>query len=328
MEGFELAQPTRLEDALTLLAEPGAMPLAGGTDLLDRMKDHLDAPKTLVSLKLLKLAELSFDSKLGLKLGALASLSSVAAHPEVKARFPALAASAAHAATPNLRAQGTLGGSLSQRPRCWYFRHEAFVCRRRGGTTCFAHDGENQLHALFDNGICAVVHPSTLATPLLAYDARVVIASAKGKRTVPLAEFFVSPGDDVTKENVLMPGELLTEVWLPVPAVGTRSAYLKQGQRESYDWPLADVAVALVLDGGVVKEARVALGAAAPAPMRARGAEAALIGRKPDEVTAKAAAEAAMKHANPLSKNRYKVDVFRAVIARAIVAAAGEGSAQ
>jgi xanthine dehydrogenase YagS FAD-binding subunit len=193
------------------------------------------------------------------------------------------------------------------------------MCRRKGGGSCFALDGENQLHALFDNGTCAAVHASTLATPLLAYDAQVVIASAKGERVLPLQQLFVSPADDVQREHVVQKGELLTEVRLPAPPAGLRSAYTKQGQRESYDWPLADVAVALVLDGGVVKQARVALGAAAPTPMRSAPAEEALVGKKPDEVAAKAAAEAAMKGANPLSKNRYKVDVFRAVIARTIV---------
>jgi xanthine dehydrogenase YagS FAD-binding subunit len=242
----------------------------------------------------------------------------------VRSHYPALAESAGHAATPNVRGQGTVGGSLSQRPRCWYFRSEQFKCRRHGGDTCFAHDGENQLHAIFDNGICAVIHPSTLSTPLMAYEAQVVIVSRKGERVLPLNEFFVAPADDVTKENVLQPGELLTEIRVPAPVDGLRSAYVKQGQRESYDWPLADVAVTLVVDGGVVKRARVALGAAAPTPMRSAPAEAALEGKKPDEVTAKAAADAAMKHANPLSKNRYKLDVFRAAIAKAIVIA-GEG---
>jgi xanthine dehydrogenase YagS FAD-binding subunit len=318
MEPFELAQPSRLDDALALLSEPGAVALAGGTDLLDRMKDHLDAPKLLVSLKQLKLDAISADAR---KIGALATLASVAAHPAVRKSYPALAEAAAHAATPNLRGQGTLGGSLSQRPRCWYFRSEQFVCRRRGGTTCYAHDGENQLHAVFDNGICAVIHPSTLATPLLAYDAQVAIATPKGERVVPLEQFFVRPADDVTRENVLQPGELLTELRLPPPP--THSAYFKQGQRESYDWPLADVAVAMTLENGVVKQARVALGAAAPTPMRATGAEEKLAGHPLDAALAKAAADAAMKHANPLSKNGYKVDVFRAVIARTILAAGG-----
>lgn len=326
MEPFELAQPRKLDDALTLLAEPGAVALAGGTDLLDRMKEHLDAPKLLVSLKHLGLDQVSFDKGAGLKLGALTTLAAVATHPDVRAQYPALAESAAHAATPNIRGQGTLGGSLSQRPRCWYFRNEQFKCRRHGGDTCFAHDGENQLHALFDNGICAVVHASTLATPLMAYEAQVVIVSKKGERVLPLAEFFVAPKDDVTKENVLQPGELLREIRVPAPAAGSRSAYLKQGQRESYDWPLADVAVALVLEQGVIRRARVALGHAAPTPMRSPQAEAILEGKKPDELTAKAAAEAAMKPANPMSKNGYKVDIFRAAIARAIITAGKEPS--
>jgi xanthine dehydrogenase YagS FAD-binding subunit len=321
MEPFELVQPTRLEDALELLARPDTAALAGGTDLLDRMKDHLDTPRVLVSLRRLGLGETSFDPARGLRVGALTSLAALAVHPVVRARYPALAASAAHAATPNLRAQGTLGGSLAQRPRCWYFRSEAFFCRRHGGNTCFAHDGENQLHAIFDNGVCGVIHPSTLATPLLAYDAAVVIASARGRRSLPLGAFFVAPGEDVTRENVLLPGELLAEVTIPPPAAGTRSAYLKQGQRESTDWPLADVAVALVLEGGLVTSARVALGAAAPTPMRASAAEVALVGNPPDEPHARAAADAALRLANPMSKNRYKVEVFRAVIARAIVAA-------
>ena len=180
--------------------------------------------------------------------------------------------------------------------------------------------------AIFGNNTCSIVHPSSAAVALVALGARVELTSARGKREVALEEFFVAPDEDVTRENRLAAGELITEIRVPAPAAGLRSAYSKQTEKDSFDWPIAEVAVALEMDGAVCRRASVVLGAAAPVPYRARGAEAALAGKTVDEATARAAARAAVEGARPLSENGYKVAVFEAVVRRTILAAAGGAS--
>lgn len=321
MNAFEFAQPRSMAEALELLAQDGSVAHAGGVDLLDRMKEHIDAPSRLVALREVKeLGGGIKEDKGGLTIGALTKVAELAASPIVRARWPALADAALHVATPNVRNMATVGGNLAQRPRCWYFRHELYPCKRRGGTTCFAIDGENEHHAIFGNTTCAMVHPSTLATALVALDGSVTVQGKAGVRTVKLDDFFVPPEKELRQETVLAPGELITSVTLPVPT--GKSAYLKQGAKESFDWPIADVAVVLTMDGKTVKAAKVVLGAAAPVPYRAGFAEAALVGKAIDVAVAKAAGEAAMKAARPLSQNTHKVEIFKVVIARTILAAA------
>jgi xanthine dehydrogenase YagS FAD-binding subunit len=313
-----------LAEALAQLKEPGAVAKAGGVDLLDRMKEGVTRPRRLVDLsRLAGLGDIVDDGAKGLRIGPLATLAGLEGHAAILARYPALAQAAAHVATPQIRNMATLGGNLVQRPRCWYFRSSDFNCRKKGGEVCFAQAGENQLHALIGNHTCAAIHPSTPATALLAYGARLELTSASGAREVPIEEFFTTPEVDVTRENQLRPGELLTQVLLPAPAAGARAAYLRQGEKEASDWPIADVAVVLELSGRTCGRATVALGAIAPVPWRARGAEAQLAGKTIDEATATQAARAALEGATPMTKNRYKLQVFAAVIRRAILAAAG-----
>lgn len=324
MDAFDFVQPTKLEEAMKLLSAKGAMAHAGGVDLLDRIKERIDTPSRLVNLR--KISELSSkieETADGVTIGALVTLGDLASSPLLKERYRALAEAADHAATPNVRNMATLGGNLAQRPRCWYFRSIDFDCKKKGGSTCFAIDGENTFHAIYDNNICAAIHSSTPATALTALDASLVIASPKGARTEPIANFFVTPKVDVKRENMLEPGELITAIKLPRFSPNAKSAYIKQGQRESYDWPIADVGVWLDLDNGAVKSARVVLGAAAPVPMRAAAAEALIQGKRVTPELAREAGRAAMADARPLSKNAYKVEVFRAVVARTIAAAAG-----
>lgn len=327
MNSFEFASPRSLAEAMELLQHPGAVAHAGGVDLLDRLKEGLETPSRLVALR--QCAELSGikeDKVKGLSLGALTKVIELAESPLVRTLYPALADAASHVGTPNVRNMATLGGNLAQRPRCWYFRNELFVCRKRGGSTCFAQDGENEHHALFGNTTCAMVHPSTLATALVALEASLTIQGKGGVRTVALADFFTPPETDILRETVLAPGELITQLTLPPPAAGARSAYLKQGARESYDWPIADVAVVLTLDGKKVTQARVILGAAAATPYRAAAAEAALVGKEVDVAVAKVAGDASMKGAKPLQHNKHKVEIFKVVVARAVLAAAGVAS--
>ena len=300
---------------------------AGGVDLLDLMKERLLTPQRVVNLNGMQgLAGIATDAGGGLRIGALCTLAQVADHPLVRTRHPALAQAAAEAASPQIRQVATLGGNLLQRPRCWYFRSLQHHCARKGGATCFAFGGENDYHAIFDHAGCAIVHPSTPATALVAFNARVELEGAAGRRTVALEAFFLTPAQSITRENDLRPGEILTAVLLAPPGVRTRSAHLRQGQLDSFDWPLADVAVVLEMSADdTCRMASVVLGAAAPVPHRARAAQQALIGKRIDEDAARAAAHAALAGAQPLSGNAYKLPIFEALVRRAVLTARNEG---
>ncbi len=297
---------------------------AGGIDLLDLMKENLLAPDTLVNLKGIPgLDAVAPDGAGGLRIGAMVTLAALAREPAVRAGFPAVADAVRRSASPQIRNVATLGGNLLQRPRCWYFRSEAFHCLRKGGEHCFALGGENQYHAIFDNFPCAIVHPSTVATTLVALGATAELVNAAGvTRQVRLEDFFVTSAKDVHRENDLKPREILTAVRLPPQPAGVGMAHVKQGQKESFVWPLADVAV--VLDRSVdgrCTSAAVVLGAAAPTPHRAKAAESALVGEVIDEAMAREAAHAALEGATPLSHNRYKLPLFETLVRRAILAA-------
>ncbi|HEX8951691.1 MAG TPA: FAD binding domain-containing protein [Polyangia bacterium] len=321
MKSFEWVQAASLDDAIAQLG-PGVVVKAGGVDLLDRLKEGLDAPTRLLNLR--GIGGLDGIAAAGeLVLGPLATLAQIEAHAEVQKRWPALAAACAHAATPQIRNMASIGGNLVQRPRCWYFRSADFHCRKKGGAICYAQHGENQFHAIVENQACAIVHPSTIATALVAYHASVKLRGKKGERTLPLEQFFALPDKDPTRENVLAPDELIVEVRVPATTAATRAAYHKQGEKESFDWPMADVAVVLEMSGRTCKQASIVLGAAAPVPWRARSSEAILGGRTIDPHAAEAAANAAMQGTTPLAKNEYKLPIFRAVVRRTILAAAG-----
>ena len=302
----------------------GAMLMAGGIDLLDLMKEGLVAPARLVGLR--DLAELTTIDEVngGARLGAGITLARLAADPLLRRHYPALAAAAAGSASQQLRNVATLGGNLLQRPRCWYFRSHEHRCLRRGGVHCFAHDGENRYHAIFDNQRCAIVHPSTLATVLVALGATIELTDAAGgTRELSLEAFLAPPPDDVTRENVLRPREIIEAVQLPAIGAGVRMAHTRRGEKDAFDWPLADVAVVLdVAPDGRCRGAAVILGAAAPAPYRARAAERRLIGATIDAACANAAADAAIEGATPLAGNAYKLPLFTTLVRRTILEAA------
>jgi xanthine dehydrogenase YagS FAD-binding subunit len=327
MNRFEWVNPTSLEQAVAAL-ESGAVVKAGGIDLMDLLKEHLVEPTRLVNLRTVRGLDQLADGEAGLRAGPMVTLARLADDETVRRRYRALADAAGHAATPQIRNAATLGGNLLQRPRCWYFRSEQFVCKKKGGESCFAvaPTGENAYHAVFDNQVCAAVHPSATATALVALGARLRLQGARGPREVPLESFFVTPATDVGRENALAAGEIVTEIAVPAPPAGTSSAYTKQGEKESYDWPLAEVAVVLEQQAGLCRRASIVLGAAAPVPHRARAAEAALTGRRVDEATAQAAAKAALEGATPLAQNGYKLQLFQAIVRRTILAAAGSAS--
>jgi xanthine dehydrogenase YagS FAD-binding subunit len=319
---FEWADATSVAEAIELL-DPKSKLKAGGVDLLDLMKERLLEPKRVVNIRNIRdldFVEIRDDGTLGI--GPLVTLTQLSEHRAVREKFTALADAAGHAATPQIRNMATLGGNLLQRPRCWYFRSNAFPCRKKGGEVCYAPQGENQYHAIFNNQLCAIVHPSATACALVALGAEVELTGPKDKRNVKAEEFFILPSVDLHRENVIRDDEILTEVRVPGLPSGARSAYIKQGEKESFDWPIAEVAVVLDRDtAGVCRSASVILGAASPVPHRSREAEAELIGKKVDEDAARRAASAALKAASPMSLNGYKIPVFEAVIERTILAA-------
>jgi len=310
---FSYVRPDTLALAVKHAAAPGATVLAGGTDLLGCLRDRVQDVSTVVSLSRLGDLRGISETAAGLRIGALTTIAEVARDPIVNQKYTALARAASLVASPQLRNQGTLGGNLCQRPRCWYFRGD-FACLRKGGDTCYALGGENQYHCIFGGSACVMVHPSDTATALVALGAQVAIAGPRGTRTLPLEAFFVLPEKDVTREHGLAPGEILTEVLLPSSSAGLVSTYRKVRARGAWDFAVAGLAVALSFRQGKVDAARVVLGAAAPIPWRAVEAEKALAGNRLEAKTIARAASAAVKGAAPLAQNRYKVALFRGLV--------------
>lgn len=297
------------------------LPIAGGMDLLALMKDYVAQPDRLVNLKRLDRAiEATADG--GLRVGAAATLVDLAEHAGARRLYPALVESAAEVGTPQIRHAGTVGGNVAQRPRCWYFRNEEFACLKKGGARCFAVDGENDLHAIFGDGPCHIVHPSSLAVPILAYGGRFRVVGPSGAREVAAEDFFQMPDENLMGENVLRPDEIVTHVMLPPPG-NVRSATYEVRFKQSHDWPLAAASVVLSMSGETVAGARVVMGAVAPVPWRAEAAERALAGQRITETTAASAADAAVRDAKPMSGNAYKVRIARTAVKRAIARAAG-----
>jgi xanthine dehydrogenase YagS FAD-binding subunit len=323
MNRFELARATSAAQARELLAEkPGSVFKAGGIDLIDHLKEHLVEPPRVVDLKAIPgLDRIAVEADGGLRVGPLATLAALAAHPGVRQTHAALAQACAEAASPQIRNVATVGGNVLQRPRCWYYRLESYNCLKKGGDVCFAVGGENRYHAIFGGGPSYAVHPSNAAVPLVAFGASFVLEDAQGSRTVPASEFFTSPSKDPERENQLRAGEILTEIRIPA-AGGMTSAYQDVRERAAFDWPLVSAAVALRKEGGMVREARVVLGAVAPVPWRSAKAEQALLGKRLDEAAAAAAGRAAIFGAVPLSDNGFKVGLVQTVVRRALMSIA------
>jgi xanthine dehydrogenase YagS FAD-binding subunit len=320
LPAFAYVRPRSVKEALAQLATSGAHAQGGGSDLLGCVRDGVVTPERVVHLGLIgEMQGVAASSDGGLRIGALTTIAEIAAHPVVKEKYLALAQAAAQIASPQLRNQGTLGGNLCQRPRCWYFRGE-YHCARKGGDMCYAMQGDNRFHAIFGGSSCYVVHPSDSAPALIALGASIRIHGPQGVRTVTADSFFVGPDKDVTRETVVNRGELVTEVLLPAPAAGTKSTYRKVRARGAWDFALAGAAVVLAMKEGKVASARIVLSGVAPIPWRVAGAERALVGHKPDPKVIAQAAAAAATGADPMEHNAYKVDLVRGVVTEAIEA--------
>ena len=326
MKTFQFGSPKSVAQVAAFIAgsasDADIRVMGGGTDLLGEIKEGVIEPDVVVNLKAVPgLAYIRRDAD-GLAIGACATVADLAADAGVAKDYRLLQQAAAVVASPQLRNMGTVGGNLCQRPRCWYFRDAATVCSKKGGFQCFAEKGRNKYHAVFGGGLCWSVYPSDLAPALIALEAKVVLVSAGGERIIPLAEFYAPPIVNVRKENVLARGEVIREVRVPAPKPGDRGAYIKFMERGAWDFAVVSAAARLTLSGGSIVEARIVCGGVAPVPWRIKAAEEALRGRSVTESTAASAAARAAVDARPLAENGYKVDIFKAVVARAILAAA------
>ena len=322
MKAFAYVNAATEKDAVAAMATAtrGKMlPIAGGMDLLGLMKDYVAQPDVLVNVKHLP-GTIAVPAQGLTVIGAAAKLVELVEHTALGKAYPAMAAAAESVGTPQIRNAATVGGNLMQRPRCWYFRSEDFNCLKKGGARCFAVDGENQFHAIFGDGPCHIVHPSTLAVPLIAYGGRVKVVGPQGEREIEADKFFAMPDRNMFGETVLEPNELVTGIVLPTSR-NTKSAMYEVKFKQTHDWPIAMAAVALRMNGGICESARVVLGAVAPIPWRSMPAEAALKGKKIDQAVAFEAAEAALADAKPMSGNAYKVQVAKTALRRAIMKA-------
>ena len=310
---FAYVRPTNLDEALKHLADGTARVHAGGTDLLGCLHDGVFETPTVVSLSGIAALRGIEETPEGVTIGALTPVAEVAESPLLRERFTALAEAAAQVASPQLRHQGTLGGNVCQKPRCWYYRGD-FACLRKGGELCYAYAGENEFHAVAGGGPCYIVHPSDTAPALVALGGIAHVAGPGGSRTVPLDQFFVLPEKDLKRETVLAPGEILTRLLLPKPAAGLRSTYRKVRARASFDFALVGAAFALQVQGDRIARARVVFSGIAPVPWPAPAVEGALAGRRLDHDTIARAAEAAVANLEPLEKNGYKVPLLRGLV--------------
>lgn len=325
MNAFEYVNPDSLKAVPKLLksGEPRDVAvIAGGIDLLGELKDELIAPRRLVNLKALPDLRTIRHTSDGVQIGATTTLSEIVADPRIQSGYPALAQAADSVASLQIRNVGTIGGNLCQRPRCWYYRNPEFPCLKKGGNVCFAVGGNNKYHAILGGDPCFIVHPSDVAPALVALDARVRTQGPRGKRELPVASLYLLPRDNVATETVLAPDEVITEVMVPPQPAGSGSVYLKFKEKGTMDFAMAAVAASVQVQGGVCRAARIVLGGVAPKPWPVPDADRALVGQAVTEAAAEKAAEAALSGADPLDYNAYKVPLTKALVKRAILAAA------
>jgi xanthine dehydrogenase YagS FAD-binding subunit len=322
MQTFEWVDAKSLEQASELVTastkEKPVLLKAGGLDLMDLMKEGIIKPSRLVNLKTVPGLDQITSADGNVSIGALVTLNTLDKDATIRKMLPALAEACGHAATPQVRNAATIGGNLCQRPRCWYYRHDHFHMVD-GDPIERVKTGENQYHAIFNTDKSPMVQASTPATALIAYDATVWFSHQGKSVGMQLAEFYRPPRMDSATDTNLPPGAVITSVKASIPSANTKSAYTKQTERESYDWPICDVAVVLVMDGQTVKSASIVMGWVAPTPRRATAAEQVLVGKPLTEDLAKQAAKAAVADAKPLSKNAYKVPILEAVVRRTIM---------
>ena len=334
MKAFEWVNASSVNEAVQLLTSASASrdiddaprPIAGGQDLLTTMKDYSTRPARVVNLKSIRgLNLIQGNARRGLTIGALVTLNQLEEHAVVRASFPGLAEAANSIATPQIRNLGTVGGNLCQRPRCWYFRLEDVVCLKKGGSECYAAKGENKYNAILGGGPSYIVHPSDLAPMLVALGASVSVVGTEGMRTILLDKFFTLPSEgSIRRENVLKNDDIITQIHVPASSFAAHSTYLKFKERESLDFALASVAVAVQLGANKsVTQARIVLGGVAPIPWRVPEAEKFLTGKTLSGEVLRETAKLALAGAQPLEKNAYKIPLTQTLVRRALAKAGG-----
>jgi len=322
MKSFYHISAKTVEEAVTLLQDykDRAKLIAGGTDLLGALKDKIlpDYPEVIINIKTIPGLDFIKVDKKGLRIGALTKLADIAESPAVNERYKLLAEAAESVATPQIRNMGTIGGNLCQDVRCWYYRYPhqvggRILCLRKGGDKCFVFRGDNRYHAIFGRDVCRAVCASDTAIALTSLDAKVKIAGLSGIRTIPIRDFFGSV------RNILEADEMVTEIQVPRPLENSRQTFLKFRLRKAVDFPIVSVASVITISHGICEDARIVIGAVAPRPIRSTQAEQTIKGRAIDAAMAEAASEAAISPALPLNRNRYKVEIAKTLIKRAIL---------
>jgi len=321
VRAFTFMRVDRIDDAIIAVTDPGTKLLAGGTNLLDLMKGYVEQPERIVDINGLPLAQVLELPDGGVRLGALVRNSDAANHPLIRQRYPLLSQALLAGASPQLRNMASIGGNLMQRTRCYYFYDTAFpACNKRApGTGCAAREGFSRIHAIFGaSEQCVATHPSDMAVALTALDAVVEVRSHDGVRHIPVGKFHRLPGTTPARDTNLEPGELITAVDLPPSPFAGNSHYLKVRDRASYAFALVSVAAALDQRGGAVRDARIILGGVAHKPWRLGNAEREIVGRRLDETSISAAAQASLEGAQPLRDNAFKVELTRRAVAQAL----------
>jgi xanthine dehydrogenase YagS FAD-binding subunit len=317
MKEFKIAQPQSLDQVTSLLSQEktGYSLMAGGTDLLDEIKNKIIAPDVVIDLKSVPdLSTIKIDKK-HVSIGAMTSVADLAENPIILENFPGLVEAALSLASPQLRNVGTVGGNLCQRPRCWYYRDPDTICRKKGGSRCYALRGRNRYHAIFGGGICCIVHPSDLAPVLISLNADITINGPAGEKNImKLENFFTLPQNNVRKENVLEAHQVLSEIRIPLPKNGAKSSYCKFKERGTWDFAVASAAINGVISGGVCRDIKIVCGGVAPIPWRLKKAEDFIRGKKLTEKVIRQGAKEALKDARPLEENVYKMDLVEAVL--------------
>ena len=318
---FELFQPTTVDDALALLGRHGEKTwvLAGGLDSFDWFKDRIKRPDVVIDLSQIKELRGVRTVDDGLEIGAMTTLTDVVRHPIVREKYSLLPNAAESAASPQIRNQGTIGGNVSQDARCWYYRG-GWPCYRAGGNICYADTptGLNREHAILDADRCVAVNPSDTAPALIALDAKMVIRTPRGERVVNAEDYFIGPAIDITRMTILRPGDLLTAIRIPSTWAGAQFYFEKVRDRSVWDFALVNVAAAMVTSGSTIERIRLAVNGVAAHPVRLKGVEAAVLGKPRNEETAELAGQLAIRGAEPLQHNGYKVPLMRNLVKRAI----------
>ncbi|MBS1693799.1 MAG: xanthine dehydrogenase family protein subunit M [Actinobacteria bacterium] len=327
MKTFEFQRATSVGDAVARAVSTGGRYLAGGTNMVDLMKYGAESPAVLIDVRRLGLDRVTATESGGVLIGAGVTNSAVANHPLIRTRYPVLSQAILSGATTQLRNMATAGGNLVQRTRCPYFMDPGFAAcnKREPGSGCAARAGFHREHAVFGaSESCVAVHPSDMAVALAILDARIRSEGPRGVRVIPIGEFFRLPGDTPAVDNSLGAAELITGIELPPSPFADASWYLKVRDRHSYAFALVSVAVGLEVSGGVVRTAGIALGGVAATPWRVGEAETSLVGRRPGSASFHAAARMALRGAEPLAHNGFKVDLGKRAVVRALSLAVRE----